>query len=237
MSRLGLHISADEAAQVVKYYDREGAHGRYGDNEIAYEDLVDDVTVGAKHFLDHPASSRIASPQPQVEAPNDVKGYLRKIRDTFVKRVRTDKGNLPPGMRGGGGMDRTMDASDLLHGTLLRFDKGSTGHLNKAMLKRALDELRVGMSENDVGRLLWWYDHDASDTVAYKKIVKDAFGADMERASSSALGASRSLPALPGVDQQLTARSKRQTIIAEKGRIERRLKELQMKEGKLKVAA
>ena len=44
MSRLGLHISADEAAQVVKYYDREGAHGRYGDNEIAYEDLVDDVT-------------------------------------------------------------------------------------------------------------------------------------------------------------------------------------------------
>merc|ERR1719446_1910770 len=104
-------------------------------------------------------------------------------------------------------MDRTLDASDLLHGTLLRFDKGSTGHLNTKMLKRALDELRVGMSENDVGRLLWWYDEDASDTVAYKKIVKDAFGAN------SALGASRSLPMLPGVDAQLTARSKRQTII------------------------
>ena len=94
------------------------------------------------------------------------------------------------------------------------------------------------MTENDVGRLLWWYDEDASDTVAYKKIVKDAFGADMGRGANSALGASRSLPMLPGVDTaQLTARSKRQTIIAEKGRIERRLKELQMKESKLKVAA
>ena len=102
------------------------------------------------------------------------------------------------------------------------------------MLKKAMDELRVGMSENDVGRLLWWYDDDASDTVAYKKIVKDAFGADMGRA---ALNSSSSLPALAGADTaMLTARSKRQTIVAEKGRIERRLKELQMKEGKLKAA-
>merc|ERR1711988_1992460 len=71
MSRLGLHISAAEAAQVVKYYDKEGAHGRYGDNEIAYEDLVDDVTEGAQHFMEHPGSSRIAAPAPSVEAPND----------------------------------------------------------------------------------------------------------------------------------------------------------------------
>jgi hypothetical protein len=103
-------------------------------------------------------------------------------------------------------------------------------------LKRAFDELRVGMSENDVGRLLWWYDDDASDTVAYKKIVKDAFGADMGRSQNSALGGSQSLPALAGADNtMLTARSKRQTIMSEKSRIERRLKELQMKEGKLKA--
>ena len=71
------------------------------------------------------------------------------------------------------------------------------------------------MTENDVGRLLWWYDEDASDTVAYKKIVKDAFGADMGRGANSALGASRSLPMLPGVDTaQLTARSKRQTMVS-----------------------
>ena len=237
MSRLGLHISADEASQVVKYYDSEGKDGRWGDNEISYGDVIDDVVKGTQHFLDHPSSSRVVEPPPLVEAPADVKGWLRKIRDCVLKRVRAGKGGLPPGMRGGGGMDKTLDASDLLHGTLLRFDKGSTGHLNKAMLKRALDELRVDMTENDVGRLLWWYDEDASDTVAYKKIVKDAFGADMGRGANSALGASRSLPMLPGVDAQLTARSKRQTIIAEKGRIERRLKELQMKESKLKVAA
>merc|ERR1719313_3063119 len=98
-------------------------------------------------------------------------------------------------------MDKTLDASDLLHGTLLRFDKGSTGHLNKAMLKRALDELRVDMTENDVGRLLWWYDEDASDTVAYKKIVKDASGASSARSAgrcrrraASAASATRRAP-------------------------------------------
>ena len=40
MSRLGLHISADEASQVVKYYDSEGKDGRWGDNEISYGDVI-----------------------------------------------------------------------------------------------------------------------------------------------------------------------------------------------------
>ena len=218
---------------------------------------MDDVTKGTMHFMDHPDSSRVAPPPPMVDAPSDVKGYLRTIRDCVAKRARADK-QRNAAVRGGGqgGMAASsgsgsslVEPADLLHGTLLRFDKGSTGNLTRAALKRALDELRVGMTENDVGRLIWWYDEDASDTVVYKKIVKDAFGAAMSRAATTnhslAVGMggagmmSRSLPnleaAVGGMEGSLTSRSKRQTIMAEKGRIERRLRELQHKEGALKA--
>ena len=218
---------------------------------------MDDVTKGTMHFMDHPDSSRVAPPPPMVDAPSDVKGYLRKIRDCVAKRAHADK-QRNAAVRGGGqgGMAASsgsgsslVEPADLLHGTLLRFDKGSTGNLTRAALKRALDELRVGMTENDVGRLIWWYDEDASDTVVYKKIVKDAFGAAMSRAATTnhslAVGMggagmmSRSLPnleaAVGGMEGSLTSRSKRQTIMAEKGRIERRLRELQHKEGALKA--
>ena len=49
--RCGLQIDAATAHQLVNYYDRKGEQGRFGDGEIHYMDLVDELGKTCLHFM------------------------------------------------------------------------------------------------------------------------------------------------------------------------------------------
>merc|ERR1719230_872457 len=50
MRQVGITLTEGEAQKVVDFYDVNG------DGEMRYQPLVDDVTSGAPHFMDHPDS-------------------------------------------------------------------------------------------------------------------------------------------------------------------------------------
>ena len=51
MNRVGMDMSEMHARQIVRYYDRKGNRGRFGDGEIHYMDLVDELGKTCLHFM------------------------------------------------------------------------------------------------------------------------------------------------------------------------------------------
>ena len=51
IGRCGLQIDDATAHQLVNYYDRKGEQGRFGDGEIHYMDLVDELGKTCLHFM------------------------------------------------------------------------------------------------------------------------------------------------------------------------------------------
>ena len=105
---------------------------------------------------------------------------------------------------------------DLMHGTLMRFDSKGSGRISAENFQSALREVRCrNVGQDDIARLVNWYDVDASRTIPYNKLISDAF---------AGMSVSLSLPAL--TSGRTSGRAGKTMIMAEKARIERRLKEL-----------
>ena len=51
IGRCGLQIDDATAHQLVNYYDRKGEQGRFGDGEIHYMDLVEELGKTCLHFM------------------------------------------------------------------------------------------------------------------------------------------------------------------------------------------
>lgn len=114
-----------------------------------------------------------------------------------------------------------MHPQDILQGTFLRFDATNSNKLSGPDIVRALRELRINLDNDSLARLVNWYDEDASRTIRYPRLLYDMFRG---RAPAS----SRSESA-----ESLSRRKLRRTeILAEKARIERKLKELALSTSK-----
>ena len=109
----------------------------------------------------------------------------------------------------------SISAKDLTHGTLLRYDPQNVRLMSGATLQRAMRDLRIDLNSSDLARLVNWYDEDASKRVRYSKVCSDVFA-----------GGTTTLPPLTLSNRP----SKKSAILAEKKRIERRLKELKRTE-------
>ena len=233
MARVGMALSHEHSQQVVRYYDRKGNRGRFGDGEIHYMDLVDEISKNIPHFISHPVTGREAAPNADVPeyvtvaVPDDVAAHVAEVRRGAL--AAAPRATLRRGQR--------LEARDLLHGTLLRVDRAGTGRLDQRALQKALKQLRVGLNDRQVHELVCWYDNNGTNALPYLALVEDAF----PKGTTYALATTRSLPRLPASASpsrsapptpstgtpMATSRRKMARINAEKATIERRLRQLQ----------
>ena len=206
INRVGLALSNAEASQVVRYYASNN-RPPLGQDEIMYEEIVTDVCRHSRNFLSHSMTIRKPEPVRTARIPSEVVQILRKVVDGVLKCSQKSAMTISP--------------RDLLHGTLLRVDIQNKGKLDAKQMQKVFREMRISsITLNDVGRLVNWYDDDASKTMDYAKFVKDTIR-ELGTANASGLPPLKGGPSVP---------IKRTAILAEKARIERRLKDLSKSE-------
>ena len=111
ITRVGLILSQNEAAQIVAYYARSKGGG--GNGEIVYDEIVDDVTKHSRGILTHSMTIRGKQSVRSTRLPAEVQQVLEKVMAGVVKCSQKSVMAINP--------------RDLLHGTLLRVDSKSTG--------------------------------------------------------------------------------------------------------------
>ena len=160
MGRVGLVVDRSTAAQVVAYYDRKGERGRFGDGEIHYMDLVDEISKKVAHFMSTaPAIKQVDPSQPvTVARPERVRALLDSVRS--AARDASTKATF-----GRGRGQQRLGPRDLLHGTLLRVDRDGKGALDERGLKRALRDLRAALPEDGCRQLVCWYGVDGTGSL------------------------------------------------------------------------
>ena len=230
MNRVGMDMSEMHARQIVRYYDRKGNRGRFGDGEIHYMDLVDEIAKAVPHFISHPVPKRAAGPPPSARADGDVAVALPPSIAESKDRLRAAVLRAAPKTRAAKG-GQPIPPRDLLHGTLLRIDKAGSGAATAKDLARLARELRAPLNDRELQELVTWYDVSGSNTLPYAALVEDCFPRGAKTPSGYAGAAplpviSASAPPTPSSGMS-TSRRKMAKINAEKATIEKRLRQLQ----------
>ena len=131
---------------------------------------------------------------------------------------------------------------DLFYGTCMRFNRGETGRLGVKDMWRFMRELRCKVGDVEMKHLVGWYDEGGRDEVVYKRLVRSMFGGGGGggQPNSQALTA-RQPGGRGGADTKmdfradgLTARAKRAGVLAEKARLEQRIRDVARKERMIK---
>ena len=212
IGRCGLQIDDATAHQLVNYYDRKGEQGRFGDGEIHYMDLVDELGKTCLHFMATAKANEFHDPSKPVviETPARVKQLVGQIRDSILKALpRASVGKKKKPVR----------PRDLLLGTCVRLDKSGTGMLDEKDLMRVFRDLRATIVEGGMRELLIWYGVDGSQRMPYQRLVDDCFPRGGTPVRTPPIKS-------PQPKSQSSARKKLARIAAEKATIEKRLREL-----------
>ena len=212
IGRCGLQIDDATAHQLVNYYDRKGEQGRFGDGEIHYMDLVDELGKTCLHFMATAKANEFHDPTKpvEIETPKRVKQLVGQIRDSILKalpRATTGKKKKPVRPR------------DLLLGTCVRLDRNGSGMLDEKDLMRVFRDLRATIVEGGMRELLIWYGVDGSQRMPYQRLVDDCFPRGGTPVRTPPIKS-------PQPKSQSSARKKLARIAAEKATIEKRLREL-----------
>ncbi len=218
IKKMGMNVSDAEARQIVKYYDLEG------DGEMRYQELVEDVVRGVPHFMTHPSytgrgEGRFDVVSVSADTPAAVRRIEAKIRDAADRSAERAATRI--------------SGQDLFYGTCIRFDADNTGRLSRAGLEKALREVRCKLGSVEMKHLVGWYDVGAANVIQYKDIVRSIWHS---APSPSPAPAAREKK-MSFQPDALTARAKKAGVLAEKARIERKIKDIVRKEKMLKIKA
>ena len=222
LSKMGLSVSESDARQIVKVYDLED------EGEMSYHELVKDVVEGVPDMLSWSLTGRGEGDE-RVEpasaggkpAPSAVKRIEAKIKESADLAATKSVTKI--------------SGQDLFYGTCIRFDTDNTGRLSKGDLERVFKEIRCKLGVVEVKHLVGWYDMDATDSIEYKKIVRSAWRPlDLGRLGGGGGGGvvrgSARDRKMNFKSDALTARANRAGVLAEKARIERKIKDIALKE-------
>ena len=215
IGRCGLQIDDATAHQLVNYYDRKGEQGRFGDGEIHYMDLVDELGKTCLHFMATAKANEFHDPTKpvEIETPKRVKQLVGQIRDSILKAL--PRASVQQGRR-----KKQVRPRDLLLGTCVRLDRNGSGMLDEKDMLRVFRDLRATLTEGGMRELLIWYGVDGSQRMPYQRLVDDCFPKGSTPVRT---------PPIKSPQQkvsQSSARKKLARIAAEKATIEKRLREL-----------
>ena len=159
---LGLLVSNRELHAVVEYYDKEG------DGEITYEEMVEDVSRGTRHFLTHPQIPSFRDNGPEVsESARPKRKDARK--DTFIQAfLKKLRKSLWIQMREKGEYERI-----LIRRAFLNWDGDASGQVDADELKGAMSQLGMHVSPEEARRIVEFYDLHKCGAMSYKDLVED----------------------------------------------------------------
>uniref|UniRef100_A0A7S1TRY6 EF-hand domain-containing protein n=1 Tax=Phaeomonas parva TaxID=124430 RepID=A0A7S1TRY6_9STRA len=223
---LGVLLSRREAVDLIEYYDQEG------DGEIKYTDLLEDISKGAPHFLQHAVGSTPRLPPDEIPEPKVmpglVKDFIGRLRQLLLKKMRVDGGT----------------EFSIIRKVFLGWDADQSGQLDKEELRGAARDFGLRLSAREAGIIVDYYsDTEGAHEMSYQKLVKDLTngtthylqhisGNDVRRELESARARSTCRTER---EVFFTARPKRKPrnmmVEALKVRIRRRLEELMKEKG------
>jgi len=207
IKKMGLEVTDDEAKQIVKYYDLEG------DMEMRYQELVNDIVEGVPHFMVHPDTGR-----------GDSRIEMRSARGKPPVAVERIQEKIYNASKGAAERSVTrISGEDLFYGTCIRYDRNSCGRLDIKDLRRVFREIKCNLGEVEMRHLVGWYDVAGADEVTYKDMVRNTFGPRVR-------GGGKGGKKMNFKSDALTARAKRAGVLAEKARIEKKIKDIVKKE-------
>ena len=217
--KMGMSVDEKEAKQIVKYYDLEG------DGEMRYQELVKDVVNGVPHFMVHPSTTRRGQPEllsSRGPPPQAVKRIEEKIK--YATQAAAEKSVT------------RISGEDLFYGTCIRFDSRNTGMLSMNDVGRVMREIKCKLGDVEMKHLIGWYDVEGADAIVYKQLVRSMYaGGGGSRALTARGGKADGLKKMDFRGDALTARAKRAGVLAEKARLEQKIKDIAKKERLLKT--
>ena len=225
LKKMSVEVSDEDSKQICKFYDLTDC------GEMSYMELVKDILQGVPHFMTHETARGSARPEVATEAVRNIEKKIRDASNQSATKAIT-----------------RLSGEELFYGTCIRFDSEGKMRLGKSDLDRVFREVNCRLSDVELKHLLAWYDVGGEDRVVYKDLVRSVFSQQLPAMQSQALvQTSRSM--LPSVQakpqartmdfksEEMTARGKRAGVLAEKARIEQKIKDIVQKERALKAKA
>eukprot|EP01038_Epipyxis_sp_PR26KG_P009460 gene9460-12745_t len=166
--RLGVTINEEEAATLMKCYDRFNKH------EMHYMFLAQEITNEDFHFLQD--TNHDFSKTATTRTPAIVTTILSKIKsaiDSFVKKSKN-----------------VLSGREILHGTCIRFDPTKCGRLDLTGFRQVIAVLKVkqidlsqvddltGGINNDLLAVMKWFDTNGSNLLDYNAMTRQLYGVD-----------------------------------------------------------
>jgi Ca2+-binding EF-hand superfamily protein len=220
--RVGVTVDHATADQIVKYYDRKGEKGRFGDGEIHYMDLIDELGKTCLHFMATAKANEFQDPTKAVvvDTPKRVKLLVGQIRDSILAGVHRATVQQAHSRR-----TKVMKPRDLFLSTCVRLDKSGCGLLDEKDMLRVFRDIKATLTEGGMRELLIWYGVDGSQRMPYQVLCDECFpknGVDTPtRTPTRTPRVTSRAQATPRSSAKKLAR-----ITAEKATIEKRLREL-----------
>lgn len=158
--RLGVTITEEEAAVLMKCYDR------FNTGEMHYMFLAKEIMEEDAHFLQFYSVHDDVKKNLTGRTPAKVLSCLNKIKSAVDCFIRKSKGKL--------------DGRHLLHGTCARFDPTKSGRIDLHGFQRVLSELRCSFSDESAMILaMKWFDTNGSQLLDYNEMCRQLYGDDV----------------------------------------------------------
>lgn len=161
--RLGVSLTEEQALAIMKAYDK------WGTDEMHYMEFIKDVTDEEGSFLKEVEDSQQLKSALQNSSTARCPPHVQRQIDLIRASVETFA-------RKSGGV---LQARDLLHGTLMRFDADKGGNLTQQQFANALHELNVHLEPKEMKNLMMWFDTIGCNKLNYNAITKQMFGEDV----------------------------------------------------------
>ena len=160
-----LHVTIDEeqAMAIMRAYDK------FNTGEMHYLEFIKDVTEEEGSFLKEVEDSQQLKTALENSSTARCPPHVQRQIDLIRASVETFA-------RKSGGV---LQARDLLHGSLLRFDSERMGMLTSQQFSMALRELNVQLDPKELRNLMLWFDCNGSNKLDYNAVTKQMFGEDV----------------------------------------------------------
>ena len=156
--RFGFVLTPDEAKCIMEEYNATG------NGSIEYRRIIDDLLQGEAHFMSDPSAFKDPSEPATSRMPKNVRRAIAKLSVAVNTFARHSNG--------------IAAARDMLHGTLLRFDKNQMGKLSLSAFAEACKALHAKLLPEEMSLVLKWFDSNGSGYLDIEQCTTQLAGSD-----------------------------------------------------------
>lgn len=156
--RFGFVMTPEECKCIMREYDE------FGTGTIEYRRIIEDLLHGEAHFMADPSAFK----DPDAPATSRMPKHIRRAMAKLSVALNTFS-------RHSNGIASTRD---MLHGTLLRFDKAGLRKLSREGFADACRALHAKLNEEELDVIFRWFDSDGSEQLDIELCTNQLAGQD-----------------------------------------------------------